>query len=104
MTKRTELLDTEPESGDAAEAVEELIRVADFETQLGISEARQTLAHLADVWAQEMHDAAADLTSVRSFCPADRRHFECQEARLRRRAALVGRIGAFLGANPGATN
>jgi hypothetical protein len=104
LTSRTELLDTEPESGDAAKAVEELIRVADFETQLGISEAREALTHLADVWAKEMHDAAKDLTGVRSFCPSDRRHFECQETRLRRRAVLVGRIGAFLRARPGAAN
>ncbi|UCG32364.1 MAG: hypothetical protein JSU68_11935 [Phycisphaerales bacterium] len=104
LTKQAELLDMEPGSGEAAKAVEDLIGVADFETQLGISEARQTLAHLADVWSQEMHDAAADLSSVRSFCPADRRHFECQEARLRRRAALVGRIEAFLRAHSGATN
>jgi hypothetical protein len=104
LAKRTELLDTEPESGEAAEAAAQLIRVAAFETQLGISEARQALAHLADVWAQEMHDAATDLKSMRSFCPADRRHFACQEARIRRRATLVGRIEAFLRAQPGATN
>ena len=104
LTKRAELLDTEPEAQEAAEAIEELIRVADFETHLGISEARQALAHLSEVWTREMHYAATDLTSVRSFCPTDRRHFDCQEARLRRRATLVGRIGAFLRTQPGATN